>query len=158
MGRCPADPAGPKRSGAKYASVKRNDIYIYIYIISLSLSLSLYIYIYIYKHIYIYICIHVYSHTRYSFLLPASALQSSSRNCSTAPDVVFLKLVFPYWFFSGGVFFHRPVSWPVHLLNQDSLKGGAVEAGCSGLHYIIDCFTIYNYPHPLHPPVMNTQR
>ena len=25
---------------------------------------------------------------------------------------------------------------------QDSSKGGAVETGCSGLHYIIGCFTI----------------
>ena len=27
-------------------------------------------------------------------------------------------------------------------LNQDSAKGGAVETGCSGLHYLIGCFTI----------------
>ena len=25
---------------------------------------------------------------------------------------------------------------------QDSSKGGAVETGCSGLHYIIGCFII----------------
>ena len=35
---------------------------------------------------------------------------------------------------------------------QDSSKGGAVETGCSGLHYIIGCCIIYYYPHPLHPP------
>ena len=35
---------------------------------------------------------------------------------------------------------------------QDSAKGGAVETGCCGLHYIIGCFTIYYYPHLLHPP------
>ena len=32
------------------------------------------------------------------------------------------------------------------LAGQDSSKGGgAVETGCSGLHYIIGCFTIYYY-------------
>ena len=42
-------------------------------------------------------------------------------------------------------------------------RGGAAEAGYSGLHYIIYCFIIQYYPHPLHPPptapppVMNTQ-
>ena len=34
---------------------------------------------------------------------------------------------------------------------QDSSKGGAVETGCSGLHYIIGCVTIQYYPHPLNP-------
>ena len=33
-----------------------------------------------------------------------------------------------------------------------SSKGGAVETGCGGLHYIIGCFTTKRYPHPLHPP------
>ena len=43
-------------------------------------------------------------------------------------------------------------------------RGGAVEAGCSGLHYIIGCFiTSYHTTHihctplRLHPPSMNTQ-
>ena len=31
-------------------------------------------------------------------------------------------------------------------------RGGAVETGCSGSHYITGCFVIYYYPHPLHPP------
>ena len=37
----------------------------------------------------------------------AFALQSSSRNCSPAPDVVFSKPIFSPVFFSGGAFFHR---------------------------------------------------
>ena len=37
----------------------------------------------------------------------ALALQSLSRNCSPAFDLVFLKLMFPCVFFSGGVFFFR---------------------------------------------------
>ena len=36
--------------------------------------------------------------------------------------------------------------------SQDSSKGGAVETGCSGLHSITGCCTIWYYPHPLHPP------
>ena len=32
-----------------------------------------------------------------------------------------------------------------------SAKGGAVETGCSGLHYIVGCFVIWYCPHPLHP-------
>ena len=36
--------------------------------------------------------------------------------------------------------------------NLHSAKGGAVERGCSGLHYIIGCFIIWYYPHPLHLP------
>ena len=44
--------------------------------------------------------------------------------------------------------------------SQDS-KGGAVETGCSGLHYI-KAVLLCNTPHPLHPPatappLMNTQ-
>ena len=35
----------------------------------------------------------------------ASPLQSSSRNCSLAPDWVLLKLIFQHVIFSGGVFF-----------------------------------------------------
>ena len=35
----------------------------------------------------------------------AFALPSGSRDCSPAPDLVFLKLMFPHVFFSGGVFF-----------------------------------------------------
>ena len=38
------------------------------------------------------------------------------------------------------------------LGGQDSSKGNAVETGCSGLPYIIDGFTIWYHPHPLHPP------
>ena len=34
---------------------------------------------------------------------------------------------------------------------QDSSKGGAVETGCSGLHYIIGRFDVHYYPQPLHP-------
>ena len=34
-------------------------------------------------------------------------MQCSSRNCSSAPDFVFLKLIFPHVLFSGGLFFHR---------------------------------------------------
>ena len=41
----------------------------------------------------------------------AMAIQSCSRNCSPAPDLVFLKLIFSYVFFSGGMFFSQtPVS------------------------------------------------
>ena len=49
---------------------------------------------------------------------------------------------------------HVPPSLRARLpvLDQDSSKGGAVETGCSGLHYIIGCFIIYFYPHPLHTP------
>ena len=35
---------------------------------------------------------------------------------------------------------------------QGSSKGGAVETGCSGLHYIIGSFIIQYFPHPLYPP------
>ena len=35
---------------------------------------------------------------------------------------------------------------------QDSSKWGALETGCSGLHYIIGCFIIQYYPNPLHLP------
>ena len=46
-------------------------------------------------------------------------------------------------------------------LPQDSAKGGAVETGCSGLHYIIavllyDTTPIRCTPLRQHPPVMNT--
>ena len=41
----------------------------------------------------------------------AFALQSCSRNCSPAPDLVLWKLVFPRVLLSGGVFFSQtPVS------------------------------------------------
>ena len=44
-------------------------------------------------------------------LIAALAMQSSSRNCNIAPDLVLWKLVFPPVIFSGGVFFSRtPVS------------------------------------------------
>ena len=36
---------------------------------------------------------------------------------------------------------HRAADGAVYA-SQDSSKGGAVETGCSGLHYIIGCFTI----------------
>ena len=53
-------------------------------------------------------------------------------------------------------------------LFQDASKGGAVETGCSRLHYVIGCclyIYIYIYdttpihciPLRLHPPLMNTQ-
>ena len=32
------------------------------------------------------------------------------------------------------------------------IKGGAVETGCSGFHYIISSFAIHYYTHPLYPP------
>ena len=44
-----------------------------------------------------------------------------------------------------------------------SAKGGAVETGCSGLHYIVGCCLLHNTTPilctllALHPPVMNTQ-
>ena len=37
----------------------------------------------------------------------AFAIQSCSRNCSPAPDLVLWKLVFPSVFFSGGVLFSQ---------------------------------------------------
>ena len=49
------------------------------------------------------------------------------------------------------------VSHENDMLDKIHQRGGAVETGCSGLHYIIGCFIIEYYPHPLHPPVMNTQ-
>ena len=44
---------------------------------------------------------------RYLPLARASALQNSSRNSITAPDLVFLMLIVPRVFFSGGVFFSQ---------------------------------------------------
>ena len=33
-----------------------------------------------------------------------------------------------------------------------SAKGGAVETGCSALHYTMYCYIVQDNPHPLHPP------
>ena len=97
-------------------------IYIYIYI---------YTCIYVYKDIYIYICIrtHVISQLSYyvqvagimivTFVIAimmvsvkitplfarTSTMQSSSRHCSPAPDLVFSKLILPRAFLSGGMLF-----------------------------------------------------
>ena len=38
------------------------------------------------------------------------------------------------------------------FVHQDSSKGGAVETGFGGSHYVIGCFIIWYYPRPLHPP------
>ena len=50
--------------------------------------------------------------------------------------------------------FFSPTVRSAHAKNQDSSKGGTVETGCSGLHYIIviGCFIVQYCLHPLHPP------
>ena len=54
----------------------------------------------------------------------ALAMQSSSRNCSPAPDSVFLKLNCPRVFFSKGVFFHRYRYLSVGMLLFYALRAG----------------------------------
>ena len=99
-----------------------------------SLSLSLYIYIYIlytymyicilYTHLYIYIYIHTHTHV-----------------CMCIYIYIYIYIYMVRRSISGCSRF------------QDSTKGGAVETGCSGLRYVIGCFTVYvDYTHPLHPP------
>ena len=53
-------------------------------------------------------------------LVRALAMQSSSRNCSPAPDSVFFRRNFPWVFFSGEVFFHRR---RYHVFLSHSLLG-----------------------------------
>ena len=78
--------------------------YIYIYI-----CYTMYVYVYIYIYIYIGVCEKNIPFAR------ALATQSSSRNCSPAPDSMLFKLTFPCVFFSGGVFFFTDIGITPHL-------------------------------------------
>ena len=48
--------------------------------------------------------------------MPNVALQSCSRNCSPAPDLVLWKLICPHAFFSGGVFISQTPSGQISML------------------------------------------
>ena len=66
----------------------------------------------IYSYIYIYICISIHTQMIVSVndntpSTRALALQSSIRNCSPPPDLLFLNPIFARVFFSGGVFSRR---------------------------------------------------
>ena len=125
-------------------------IYVYIYIITcicISLSLSLYIYIYIERERDVYIYIYI----------------ERERDREKERDMVIHRCVL-LWLASfracpgsvgsavGGL-----GEWPPELglrgpricrstfvdpIPQHASKGGAVETGCSGLHYIIGCLII----------------
>ena len=112
-------------------------MYIYIYIIYVYVYIYIYVYyiLYIYTiciyyiYIYVYICIYTQTYIYiyiYSLSVKqnnppvrASAVQSSSRNCSPAPDLVFFNIIFPRILFSGGVlFFTDTAQTPVLRVND----------------------------------------
>ena len=67
--------------------------------------------IYVVTYIYIYICIHICIRIYIFLLCQPFALQSCSRNCYPAPDLVCFKPDSARVLLSGGVFFSQtPVS------------------------------------------------
>ena len=99
--------------------------------------------------VYIYIYIFIFIHAR--FFSSSHFFLCISIRIIIIINISFLfKTTYIYMDFSA-------VVSSLHLrsrsgLSQDSSKGGAVETGCSGVHYIIGCFTIQYYHLPLHPP------
>ena len=79
--------------------------------IHICVCMYIYIYIYTYIYIYIYIYIHVYTYIY----------------------IYIYVYIYVAWLLLQR---HRREEGA----GQDSSKGGAVETGCSGLHYIIGCF------------------
>ena len=147
-------------------------LYMYTYIsISLSLYIHICVYIYIYIHIHTQISIHIYLGTlnygdifiRYPFD------QSLYYNILCVYIYIYIHTHYIYihmiciprtvrYPFHQSLYLHNTSPLPAKFEvlaqedNQDSSKGGAVETGCSGLHYIIGCFIIQYYSHPLHSP------
>ena len=69
------------------------------------MSVLIYVVTYIYIYIYIYICIHICIRIYIFLLCQPFALQSCSRNCYPAPDLVCFKPDSARVLLSGGVFF-----------------------------------------------------
>ena len=92
---------------------------------------NIYIYIYIYTYIYIYIryyiihvCVCMHIHIHHIITVYHSRSYHLCRRAQRIPGSP------------------RESLGPGPSVDLHSAKGGAVETGCSGLHYIIGCFTI----------------
>ena len=85
-------------------------------------------------------------------------MQSGSRNCSPAPDLVFFKLMFPRVFFSGGVFFSQPPVPSFHIPQRGvQWKQGVVTYMILYTNVLYNTTPIHCTPLRLHPPVMNAK-
>ena len=159
--------------------------------LSLLLSLSLYIYKQIPIYIYIYIYIYTYIRTspQVPHILPCLAFSAHALPlfitlrqvlppafCLHFPTKIgygeLNSTISKYDSYEANVYPVPvyPVRIPLELRHpcddpacpdQDLSKGGAVETGCSGSHYIIGCCITYTTPIHctplrLHPPLMNT--
>ena len=103
---------------------------------------------YTYERTYMYIYIYIHTYIVYSILTWPYSISISMLKCTQFA----LQDVLPVEVRCYISCFRCLVGDARCSTIQNSSKGGALETGCSDLHYIISCFTISYYPHPLHPP------